>query len=128
LRRIVVMERNIMLPAKAAVIGMILYSFNFNPWFGQTSSTLDVTVETVQYIFQFYILASAILSIFLLAAEKLPLAVVQWTVVTSSLMDGILIAGMSLISGGLDSILFWLFVALIIRNAVSVPPGDCNSS
>src|SRR5882724_10243878 len=82
LRRIVVMERNIMLPAKAAVIGMILYSFNFNPWFGQTSSTLDVTVETVQYIFQFYILASAILSIFLLAAEKLPLAVVQWTVVT----------------------------------------------
>ena|ERR1700722_8813257 len=123
LRRIKVMERNIMLPAKAAVIGMILYSFSYNPWFGLASSTLDVTVETVQYIFPFYILASAILAIFLLAAEKLPLAVVQWTVVTSSLMDGILVAALSLISGGLDSILFWLFVALIIRNAVSVPPG-----
>ncbi|HTV76010.1 MAG TPA: HAMP domain-containing sensor histidine kinase [Candidatus Baltobacteraceae bacterium] len=123
LRRIEIMERNIMLPAKAAVIGMILYSFNFNPWLGQTSSTLDVTVETVQYIFQFYIPASVILAVILLAAEKLPLAVVQWTVVTSSLVDGILIAALSLISGGLDSILFWLFVALIIRNAVSVPPG-----
>jgi signal transduction histidine kinase len=123
LRRIKMMEQNIMLPAKAAVIGMILYSFNFNPWHGQASTTLDVTVETVQYIFQFYILASVVLAVILLAAERIPMAVVQWTVVTSSLVDGILIAGLSLISGGMDSILFWLFVALIIRNAVSVPPG-----
>jgi signal transduction histidine kinase len=27
------------------------------------------------------------------------------------------------LTGGLDSILFWLFVGLIVRNAVSVPPG-----
>ena len=123
LRRIEIMERNIMLPAKAALIGMVLYSFHYNPWVGQTSNTLDVTVETVQYIFRFYILASVVLGAILMAAEKLPLAVVQWTVVTSSLVDGILVGGLSLISGGLDSILFWLFVVLIIRNAVSVPPG-----
>jgi signal transduction histidine kinase len=30
---------------------------------------------------------------------------------------------MALLTGGLDSILFWLFVALIFRNAISVPPG-----
>jgi signal transduction histidine kinase len=38
-------------------------------------------------------------------------------------VDGIFIAGMALLTGGLDSVLFWLFVALIIRNSVSVPPG-----
>ena len=59
----------------------------------------------------------------LLRAEHLPLAVVQWTVVTSSLVDGLFIAGLASLSGGLDSILFWLFVALIVRNALSVPPG-----
>jgi signal transduction histidine kinase len=125
LRRIVMMERNVMLPAKAVFIGMILYSFDFDitPWVGLASSTLDVVVETVQYIFWFYILANVILALILLAAERLPLAVVQWTVVTSSLVDGIFIAGMMLLTGGLDSILFWLFLALIIRNAVSVPPG-----
>ncbi len=32
-------------------------------------------------------------------------------------------AGLALVTGGLDSVLFWLFVALIIRNSVSVPPG-----
>jgi signal transduction histidine kinase len=30
---------------------------------------------------------------------------------------------MALLTGGLDSVLFWLFVVLIIRNAVSMPPG-----
>jgi signal transduction histidine kinase len=124
LRRIVTMERNIMLPIKAVFIGIILYSFDYSrPWMGQISSTLDVTVETVQYIFWFYILANFILAVFLFAAERLPLALVQWTVVTSSLVDGIFVAGMALLTGGLDSVLFWLFVPLILRNAVSIPPG-----
>jgi signal transduction histidine kinase len=113
-----------MLPIKAVFIGMILYSFDYSrPWMGQISSTLDVTVETVQYIFWFYILANFILAVFLSAAQRLPLALVQWTVVTSSLVDGIFVAGMALLTGGLDSVLFWLFVALILRNAVSIPPG-----
>jgi signal transduction histidine kinase len=68
-------------------------------------------------------LANIILTALLLRAKHLPLAVVQWTVVTSSLVDGLFIAVLASLSGGLDSILFWLFVALIVRNAVSVPPG-----
>jgi signal transduction histidine kinase len=123
LRRIVMMERSIMLPVKAVFIGMILYSFDITPWMRLANSTLDVVVETVQLIFWFYIPVNSILALILFVAERLPLAVVQWTVVTSSLVDGIFIAGMALVTGGLDSVLFWLFVVLIIRNSVSVPPG-----
>jgi signal transduction histidine kinase len=123
LRRIVMMERGIMLPVKAVFIGMIFYSFDITPWVGLANSTLEVVVETVQFIFWFYILANLILALILFAAERLPLALVQWTVVTSSLVDGIFVAGMTLVTGGLDSVLFWLFVVLIVRNSVSVPPG-----
>jgi len=124
LRRIELMERNLILPVKAVFIGMILYSFNYQEhWVGEISSTLDVTVEAVQYIFLFYILASLLLAVLVIAAERLPLAVVQWTVVTSSMVDGVFLAGMILITGGLESLLFWLFVGLIVRNSVSVPPG-----
>lgn len=122
LRRIKIMERNIMLPVKAVFIGMISYSFEFRPWFIQTYSA-DIVTETVQLVFSFYIVANVLFAAILLASEKLPLAVVQWTVVTSSLADALLIAGLASLSGGLDSILFWLFVILIIRNSVSVPPG-----
>jgi signal transduction histidine kinase len=123
LRRIEIMERDIMLPLKAFTIGMILYSFVSTPWFGLASSMLDIAVETVQYLFWFYVLASVMFALLMLNPARLPLAIVQWTVVTSSLVDGLFLAGMALLTGGLDSILFWLFVGLIVRNAVSVPPG-----
>ncbi|HXF10478.1 MAG TPA: ATP-binding protein [Desulfuromonadaceae bacterium] len=123
LRRIEFMERNVMLPVKVVFIGMILYSFESTRWFGQTLSLLDIAAETLQYIFWFYIVANILFGGIILVAERMPLAIVQWSVVTSSLVDGLLLAGLALLSGGLDSILFWLFVALIVRNSVSVPPG-----
>jgi signal transduction histidine kinase len=123
LHRIEIMERDIMLPLKAFAIGMILYSFVSTPWFGLASSMLDIAVETIQYLFWFYVLASVMFALLMLNPVRLPLAIVQWTVVTSSLVDGLFLAGMALLTGGLDSILFWLFVGLIVRNAVSVPPG-----
>jgi len=122
-RRIELMERNLMLPAKLFFVGVIFYSFNNSPWMGPISSGLDVTVETVQLIFWFYILFSALLALPLFAAARLPLALLQWSAVTSALVDGLVLAAMTLITGGMDSILFWLFLGLILRNAVSVPPG-----
>jgi signal transduction histidine kinase len=123
--RIQLNERNLILPVKAVFIVMIWHSF-FNrhePWIGQTNNLLDIVVETMQYIFLFYIGANLLAGALVLGADLLPLAVVQWTVVTSSLVDGLFIAGMALITGGLDSLLFWLFVGLIVRNSVSLPPG-----
>ena len=111
-----------MLPAKIFIIGLILYSFSRSPWAGSVGLT-DVVVETVQGIFWFYIAASALLSALLLAVAWLPLAVAQWAAVTNSLVDAVFLAAMTLLTGGLDSILFWLFLGLILRNAVSVPPG-----
>ncbi len=123
LRRIEIMERDVMLPVKAVFIGMILYSFRSTEWTGLALSMSDLMVETFQFVFWFYILANVIFAAALFRAKQLPLAVVQWTVVTSSLVDGLFIAGLASLSGGLDSALFWLFVTLIIRNAVSVPLG-----
>jgi len=123
LRRIEIMERDVMLPVKAVFIVMILYSFQSTRWFGQPGSIEDVMTETWQFVFWFYILGNVLFGAIFWAAERLPLALVQWTVVTSSLVDGLFIAGLASLSGGLDSALFWLFVTLIVRNSVSVPPG-----
>ncbi len=121
LRRIKTMEHDIMLPVKAVFIGIILYSFG-TPWFSEPH-VYDLATQTVQSIFWFYIPANVLLGLLILCMNRLPLAVVQWSVVTSSLIDGLFITGLALLSGGLDSTLFWLFAALIIRNAVSLPPG-----
>ena len=123
LHRIEITERDILLPLKAVAIMIVFYSFISTPWFGRVLSTLEITVETVQYVFMLYVLANALFALLLMNVMRLPLAIVQWTVVTSSLVDGLFIAGMMLLTGGSGSILFWLFIALIVRNAVSVPAG-----
>jgi len=122
-RRIQIVERNIMLPIKAVFVGIIWYSFDKEPWYNLMIGPLDVVVETVQYIFWAYFIISLIVALIIMAMERLPLAVLQWTVVADGLVDALIIGALAVVSGGLDSILFWLFVVLIIRNAASIPPG-----
>jgi signal transduction histidine kinase len=122
--RIELMERNAMLPVKLVFAVIIFSSFNYrSPWMTEALSALDVAVATVQLIFVFYVILNLLLALPVLMARRMPLAVLQWTVVTSTLTDALLLVGLTLITGGLDSILYWLFIGLIVRNAASIPPG-----
>ena len=123
LGRIEIMERDIVLPIKAAVIAMLIYSFLVSPWFGIVSNTLDVAVEAVQYFFWMYVVVNVAVAILLLFMERLPFALTQWAVFTISLVDGLFLSALVLVSGGYDSFLYWLFVGLIVRNAISTPPA-----
>jgi signal transduction histidine kinase len=68
-----------------------------------------------------YISFNVLLAGVLFAMRWLPLALVEWAVFVGSLVDGIFVAALTLFTGGYDSILYWLFLALIVRTAVSVP-------
>ena len=71
LRRITVVERNIVLPVKVVFIAMIAYSFNIQPWFGNEASTMEVAVATVQYSFWVYTALSVLVAIVLALAEQI---------------------------------------------------------
>jgi signal transduction histidine kinase len=115
------MERDIILPLKAAGIAMVLYSFYFKQWIGARLTYLEIAVEYTQYILWFYIAANILAAAVLLAMRRLPLGLVQWTVFAISLVDGIFLSSLTLVTGGYSSILYWLFIGLIVRSAVSVP-------
>jgi signal transduction histidine kinase len=116
------MERNLVLPAKVVCIWLLYLSFFSSPWMGSVSDELGVAYEFIQYFFRFYIAVNAVFALVVLAMHRLPLALIQWGVFAISLVDGLFVAALTLITGGYDSILFWIFVALIVRNAVSMPP------
>lgn len=116
------MECNIMLPAKILMIGLTWYSFSSTPWTGSQGQS-DVLVEAVQKIFWLYVTANVLLLGPLLAVRKLSEPAGQWLAVTSSLVDALFVGAMTVVTGGVDSILFWLFLGLMLRNAVSLPPG-----
>jgi signal transduction histidine kinase len=121
--RITTMERDIILPIKVAGIAMLLYSFYFKrSWIGKEElGTLEITVEATQYFLWVYIAANVLTAGLLLAMRRLPLLLVQWAVFAMSLVDGIFLSALVALTGGYDSILYWIFLALIVRGAVSVP-------
>jgi signal transduction histidine kinase len=121
--RITTMERDIILPIKVAGIGMLLYSFYFKRgWIGEKElGTLEITVEATKYFLWVYIAANAATGVLLLAMRRVPLLLVQWAVFAMSLVDGIFLSALVVVTGGYDSILYWLFLGLVVRGAVSVP-------
>src|SRR5438046_2283342 len=58
IQRITVMERDFVLPIKAAGIAMLLYSFFFSSssWMNHVLGELEIAVESTQYIFGIYII------------------------------------------------------------------------
>jgi signal transduction histidine kinase len=123
IQRITIMERDFVLPLKAAGISMLLYSFFFSPssWMTHVLSALEIAVESTQYFFWVYIGINIIVAALLLNIRRLPPFVIEWAVFIMSLVDGIFVAALTLVTGGPDSVLYWIFLALIVRGAVSVP-------
>src|SRR5262249_31455712 len=121
LSRVRRMEREIVLPLKVAGIAIVLGSFYLSPWIGITLSELDIAIEATQYFLWIYIGLNVIAAGVLFAMRRLPIALVEWAVFTMGLVDGIFLSALMLVTGGADSLLYWLFLALIIRSAVSVP-------
>lgn len=121
LRRVIRMERDIVLPIKIAGIAMLIASFFFTPWIGLVLDALSIAVESTRSFLLVYILVNVIAAGVLFAVRSLPPGLVEWTVMVTSLIDGILLATLTLVTGGYSSVVYWVVLALIIRIAVSVP-------
>src|SRR5687767_2957672 len=114
-------ERDIILPVKAAVIGVLLYSFYYTKWFEDSAIPWSVAQYTVERFFLIYLALNAVVATLLIFSHRLGSVFVQRVIFTSNFVDGLFVAALTFVTGGFDSILYWLFLGLIIRNAVSCP-------
>jgi len=121
LNRIETMERHIILPIKAAGIAILLQPHYFNSWIGDAARDLEISDATTRSFFGTYIFLNIVFAVMLLALRRLPLALCEWSVFAMSLVDGIFIGVLTLVTEGYYSTLYWFFLGLIARSAVSVP-------
>ena len=120
LRRVTKMERDIMLPVKAAGIVMLFISFSHG-WF-KLADELASFAEWIQHFLWFYYIpANVAIAAVLLGMRRLPLGLVQWVVFVSGLLDIVLVSALTVLTSGYQSFLYWLYPALIVRSSVSVP-------
>jgi signal transduction histidine kinase len=129
--RICYMERNIGLPVKGAAIVLLVYFLFFSNWFGDFGSTGDfippdipaqeVALEVIRRYFLIYVVASVGFASMLLGMRQLPPQWIPRIVFASAWFDALFLAALTVVTGGADSALYWVFLGFIVRNTVSMP-------
>jgi len=115
-------ERDIILPIKAVVVGVLLYSGVFFPHlFRDATTPRSIAQEVIHRFFLIYLVLNIAVALMLLISRRLPFMLVQRVIFSASFVDGVFLAALTLITGGFDSVLYWLFLGLVVRNAVSLP-------
>ena len=118
--RIVVVQRDVVLPAKAGVGLVVLGYLLYYGWLEEQSTRL-VVLETIKHYSEIYLGCTLAGAFFFISWRRFPPGLFQWLAFTLGLLDGLFLAGMVILTGGFDSIVFWVFPALIVLNALSIP-------
>jgi signal transduction histidine kinase len=119
--RIVAMQRDVVLPSKVGVILVVLYYLFYSGWFYEAQTTRSVVQDTLKEYFLVYVLCNFLGALFFYFWRRLPPGLFQWLAFTMGLLDGLFITGLTIVTGGFDSNVFWVFPCLIVLNALSIP-------
>lgn len=119
--RIVQMLRDVVLPAKAGLCVVVLYYLFYSGWLTDEQTTRSVALDTLRKWFQIYLVCNLVAALAFFAWRRLPTDLIQWLAFVLGLLDGLFVAGITTVTGGVESIAFWLFPALIVLNALTIP-------
>jgi signal transduction histidine kinase len=115
-------ERDIILPVKAIFIGVLVINFYFTRWFVEdTPLPSSIAQYAIERFLLIYLFINAAVAAVLIFSQRFLSKFVQGVIFASNFIDGLFVAALTFLTGGFDSILYWLFPGLIVRNAVSCP-------
>jgi signal transduction histidine kinase len=120
LRRIELFEQHIILPIRAAWIAILLRPATY-AWIGEQATNLEVNPTSAYCVFWSYVAISFVAGGLILFLRRIPPAVSEGTVFASTLVDGIFLSVLTVVTGGYNSPLYYIFLGLIVRTAVVVP-------
>ncbi len=127
--RVQLIERDLGLPVKAVVLLILFYYLFLSSWISDATTAGDLAQigrnrslaqDTVQWSFLMYLAINVASGFILLGMQKVPTVVLEWTVFTTAVVDGLFLSGMVVITGGVESALYWLYLLLILRNSISI--------
>jgi signal transduction histidine kinase len=115
------MERDIGVLVRGTVLAVLFYYLFLSDWFEGLNTIGKVALETVQRFFLVYAginLGAAGVYLFM---DRLPFTTVRWVAVIVNFIDGLFIGVVTLATGGLESLAYWVFLVLMARNALTFP-------
>ena len=124
-QRLWTVERDVILPVKAAFLLVLFYYFYLQPWYELGGDLVAVpravALQAFRQFFLIYAAVSLLVAGVLWNARRVGGRVVSWVIFSANFLDGLFLAALLYITGGFDSLVYWLFPGLIVRNALSSP-------
>jgi signal transduction histidine kinase len=114
-------ERNIILPIKGVTIALLAWYLFLSNWFDDVYTFREAVLLTVRLFFLIYIVVNLATAIILVGMDELPFKLIREVVLIESVIDILFWGAMTVVTGGFDSTLYWVFVGLIVRTAISIP-------
>lgn len=123
--RLRTVERDVILPVKGAFLLVLLFYLYFQPWYDGMEEFMRVpravALQTFKQFFLIYVAVNLGVAFMLWKSHRLASRLVPWVIFSSNFLDGLFIAALTYLTGGFDSLMYWLFPGLIVRNALSCP-------
>jgi signal transduction histidine kinase len=123
-KRVRIVERSLMLPVKGLVLVTLAWFLFGSSSFDRQPPPLDDTAEYLRRFFLAYAALSIGAGIIVLGMDEVSSRVLERVVYSVAVIDAVMLAGMTLLTEGWDSPLYWLFIALIFRNTATIPHAD----
>lgn len=114
-------ERGVMLPVKGVFLLLVYILLFFSRWFDDMTLPRNEALDLVKAFSLIYGALSLGGGAVVLGMDQVELVVVQRVVFAMALVDGIFLASLTIVSGGFGSLVYWIFLGLIVRNAVVIP-------
>ncbi|MBL9175374.1 MAG: hypothetical protein JNL10_17670 [Verrucomicrobiales bacterium] len=124
LRRIRFVERGVGLPVKAVVLVFLLIALFFTDWFSALSPMNEDVPTYIRTFFLIYFALNVGGGLILWGMDDVsPKLVVRVTYIMA-VLDAAMLALLTMVMGGFDSVLYWVFLGLVVRNAAIIPHAD----
>lgn len=124
LQRIRFVERGVGLPVRAGVLVLLTFFLFFSNW---VKDLTDLQQEVLGYIRMFFLLYFALnvgSGLILWGIDEVSVRLVVPVTCIMTILDGAMLGLLTLVTGGFDSILYWAFLGLVVRNAAVIPSAD----
>lgn len=124
LQRVRLIERSLMLPVKTLGVGTLAWFLLFSHFPHTLPPPLDDTAEYIRRFFLGYAAWSLGAGIVVWGMDEVSPQLVERVVYSAAVLDAVMLSGMVLLTDGWESPLYWLYLALVFRNAATIPHAD----
>ena len=119
--RIQTVEKDIILPLKGVIVVILTYFFFFTRWTDVPDQPRGEALMALHWFFGAYVLLNAAVGVVLLRVKQIDLRHLQLTLFGLGVLDVVLMAGLTFLTDGSDSVMYWVFPVLILHNAMALP-------